>query len=102
VRKSLKQPVTIWLDQDTAKRLEALSSSSLGVSHAEAIARALESVTDTEARITDTVQQEIAEALKQITDTIAATVRKSVQEALQSVAVFFSSLHLASSGYALV
>jgi hypothetical protein len=84
-----KRPTILWLNQETAKRLDSLSSS-LGVSHAEAIARALgsvtDTVTDTEARVTDTVQQEIAEALKQITDTITATVRESVQEALQPVA----------------
>jgi hypothetical protein len=78
-----KRPTILWLNQETVKRLEALSSS-LGVSHAEAVARALGSVTDT---VTDTVQQEIAEALKQITDTLTATVRESVQEALQPVAV---------------
>jgi paraquat-inducible protein B len=85
-----KRPTILWLNQETAKRLDSLSSS-LGVSHAEAIARALgsvtDTVTDTEARVTDAVQQEIAEALKQITDTITATVRESVQEALQPVAV---------------
>jgi paraquat-inducible protein B len=85
-----KRPTILWLNQETVKRLEALSSS-LGVSHAEAVARALgsvtDTVTDTEARVTDTVQQEIAEALKQITDTITATVRESVQEALQPIAV---------------
>jgi gas vesicle protein len=85
-----KRPTILWLNQETVKRLEALSSS-LGVSHAEAIARVLgsvtDTVTDTEAKVTDTVQQEIAEALKQITDTITATVRESVQEALQPVAV---------------
>ncbi len=84
-----KRPTILWLNQETAKRLDSLSSSR-GVSHAEAIARALESVTDTvtdtEARVTDAVQQEIAEALKQITDTLTATVRESVQEALQPVA----------------
>jgi paraquat-inducible protein B len=84
-----KRPTILWLNQETVKRLEALSSS-LGVSHAEAVARALgsvtDTVTDTEARVTDTVQQEIAEALKQITGTITATVRESVQEALQPVA----------------
>jgi hypothetical protein len=85
-----KRPTILWLNQETAKRLDSLSSSR-GVSHAETIARALgsvmDTVTDTEARVTDAVQQEIAEALKQITDTIAATVRESVQEALQPVAV---------------
>ena len=82
-----KRPTILWLNQETVKRLEALSSS-LGVSHAEVVARALGgSVTDTEARVTDTVQQEIAKALKQITDTITATVRESVQEALQPAAV---------------
>jgi paraquat-inducible protein B len=85
-----KRPTILWLNQETVKRLEALSSS-LGVSHAEAVARVLgsvtDTVTDTEARVTDTVQQEIAEALKQITHTITATVRESVQEALQPVAV---------------
>ncbi len=85
-----KRPTILWLNQETAKRLDSLSSS-LGVSHAEAIARALgsvtDTVTDTEARVTDAVQQEIAEALKQITDAITATVRESVQEALQPVAV---------------
>jgi len=78
-----KWPTILWLNQETVKRLEALSSS-LGVSHAEAVARALGNVTDT---VADTVQQEIAEALKQITDTITATVRESVQEALQPVVV---------------
>jgi paraquat-inducible protein B len=85
-----KRPTILWLNQETVKRLKALSSS-LGVSHAEALARALgsvtDTVTDTGARVTDTVQQEIAEALKQITDTLTATVRESVQEALQPVAV---------------
>ena len=85
-----KRPTILWLNQETVKRLEALSSS-LGASHAEVVARALgsvtDTVTDTGGRVTDTVQQEIAEALKQITDTIIATVRKSVQEALQPVAV---------------
>ena len=85
-----KRPTILWLNRETVKRLEALSSS-LGISHAEAVARALgsvtDTVTDTEARVTDTVQQEIAEALKQITDTITATVRESVQEALQPAAV---------------
>jgi gas vesicle protein len=84
-----KWPTILWLNQETAKRLDSLSSS-FGVSHAEAIARALgsvtDTVTDTETRVTDTVQQEIAEALKQITDAITATVRESVQEALQPVA----------------
>jgi hypothetical protein len=86
-----KRPTILWLNQETVKRLEALSSS-LGVSHTEVVARALRSVTDTvtdtEARgVTDTVQQEIAEALKQITNTLIATVRESVQEALRPVAV---------------
>src|SRR5207248_1144200 len=85
-----KRPTILWLSQKTVKRLEALSSS-LGVPHTEVVVRALgsvtDTVTDTEARVTDTVQQEIAKALKQITDTITATVRESVQEALQPVAV---------------
>jgi gas vesicle protein len=84
-----KRPTILWLNQETAKRLDSLSLS-LGISHAEAIARALgsvtDTVTDTEARVTDALQQEITEALKQITDTITATVRESVQEALQPVA----------------
>ncbi len=82
-----KQPITLWLDREAVERLEALSSS-LGVSHADAVARVLGSVTDTVTdTVADTLRREIAEALRHITDTITASVCEAVQQAMQPIAV---------------